>query len=283
MAELYLDLEQPVQSQDWIETALDSAQFMNSSLQMTRAYWLSGQVAAASDQPLRARELYDQALSVDSNPLALQISSTKIPSSANYAEIYEALVDLEMNQHEPPDLRRTFEVMEKARSRELAELLRFRMNPLPTRPRKRSALVEQITNQREELNWYYRRAYETDARPGETATKIQSSIREQEKSLAKTLAELQNSDRELHSLLSASTVSTEQAQACLSSDELIVEFFIARDFVYACLLQRFDLKIVPVACLGTVQQQMREMRAEFRDVRTQHLISPLRSASHPNS
>lgn len=270
MAELYLDLEQPVQSQDWIETALDSAQFMNSSLQMTRAYWLSGQVAVASDQPSRARELYDLALSADSNPLALQISSTKIPSPTNYAEIYEALVDLEMNQNAPPDVNRIFDLVERARSRELAELLHFRMNPLPTRPRKRSALVEQITNQREELNWHYRKAFETETRSSKIDAKILSSIREQEKSLAKTLAELQNSDRELHSLLSASTVRTAQVQACLSSDELVVEFFIARGFVYACLLERLDLKIVPVAYLGTVQQQMRELRGEFRDARTQH-------------
>jgi CHAT domain-containing protein len=265
MAELYLELEQLVDAENWIETALDSAQFMQSSLQVSRAYWLSGQVQAASD-PARAHDLYDQALaSLDANALALQIGGPRIPSTTSFAEIYESFVDSDLNQNERPDVPRTFEVIEKARSRELAELLRFRMNPLPTRPRKRSALVEQVNNQREELNWYSRKAYEANARPAETDAAIQSIIREHEKSLAKTLAELQNSERELHSLLSAGTIPRSHVQELLATDELIVEFFIARGFVYACLLQRLSLRIVPVACLGTVQRQMREMRAEFRE------------------
>jgi CHAT domain-containing protein len=271
-AELYLELEQPIESENWIETALDSAQWTHSSLQMSRAYYLSGYITAW-DQPAHAHVLFDQALAnLESNATALQIGDMKIPSSANYAEIYEALVDLQMNQNAPPDVNRTFEVMEKARSMELAELLRFRLNPLPTRPRKRSALVERVNNQREELNWYYRKAYESDVRTSGGDAKLQSSIREQEKSLAKSLAELKNSDRELHSLLSAEIIPRTQVQSCLSSDELIVEFFIAAGFVYACLLQSHHLKIVPIACLGTVQQQMREMRTEFRDAHSRHSI-----------
>jgi CHAT domain-containing protein len=265
MAELYLELEQLVDAENWIETALDSAQLMQSPLQASRAYWLAGQLAAASDPP-RAHGLYDQArASLDANTFAVQNGGTRIPSTISFAEIYESFVDSDLNQNACPDVSRTFEVIEKARSRELAELLRFRTNPLPTRPRKRSALVEQINNQREELSWYSRKAYEANARPTQTTAAIQSIIREHEKSLAKTLAELQNSERELHSLLSAGTIPTSQVQELLATDELIVEFFIARGFVYACLLQRLDLKIVPVACLGTVQQQMREMRAEFRE------------------
>ncbi len=289
MAELYLELEQFVDAENWIETALDSAQCVQSSFQISRAYWLSGQVAAASD-PQRAHASYDQALtSLDANGLALQIGGTRIPSTTSFAEIYESFVDSDLNQT-CPDLSRTFEVIEKARSRELAELLRFRMNPLPTRPRKRSALVEQVNNQREELNWYYRKAYETNARPAEADATLQSMIREHEKSLSKTLAELQNSELELHSLLSASTIPTSQVQESLAADELIVEFFIAQGFLYACLLQRLGLKIVPVACLGTVQQQMREMRAEFRETKLhshryseEHLAQTLRTLEKLNS
>jgi CHAT domain-containing protein/Flp pilus assembly protein TadD len=270
MAGLYLDLEQFVDAESWADTAMETAQTLESHLHLSRAWWLIGRLAEMFGTTGEARSSYQRALENQrAIPLQLQIGGSKISYAKNRSEIYEAVVSLELVESASPNAEKVFELNEQARAREIAELLAFRTNALPTPSRNRSALVEQVNKLREDLSWYYRKASTAEVgvpRSLADTEELRSIVREQENSLVKTLSELQTTEEEFHSLMSARTISGDQIRERLADNEVIVQFFIVRGLISACLLERDSLQIVPLARLGTVRQQLRELRVEFNNV-----------------
>jgi CHAT domain-containing protein len=270
MSRLYLDLERFLDAESWADTAMETAQTLESPLHISRAWWLKGRLAETSGAIVEARSSYQLALQHQGAiPLPLQIGGSKIPYAKNSSEIYEAMVNLELTEVSPLNAEQIFEISEQAKAREIAELLSFRTNALPTPSRNRSALVEQVNKLREDLNWCYRKANAADVRVSPSfaeAEDLRSIIREQEQSLVKTLGELQTTEKEFHSLMCASTISADQIRKGLSENEVIVEFFIVRGLISVCLLERDSIQIVPLARLATVRQQLRELRVELSDV-----------------
>jgi CHAT domain-containing protein len=269
MATLHLDVEQVVEAESWAETATESAQILQSPAHLSRACWLSGRLAERSDRISEACSAYRRALECqDAIPAQLHVGALKIPYSKNQWEIYEAFVSLEIREGARLDAEQIFKVVEKARAQKMAELIRFRTNALPTPSRKRSALVEEVNHQREELNWYYRRAYAVDSRTPQSAggaEELRSTIQEQERSFVRTLGELENTEQEFHSLVSGSVVPIQRIREQLSEDEVILEFFIVRGLICVGLLQRTDLEIFPLARLAATRQHLRQLRVEFSE------------------
>ncbi|HMI53811.1 MAG TPA: CHAT domain-containing protein [Candidatus Saccharimonadales bacterium] len=273
LAGLQLDLGRIAEAESWIETAMDSAHILESPSHLRRAFWLSGQLAEKAHAIPEALSAYRRALEYqEATPLQLQVGGSKIPHSKNHAELYEAIIDLELRAGDPPDVKRIFETVEKSRAREIAELIRFQTNALPAPSRSKSTLVEQVNNLREELNWYYRKVNTNDIRATEPlglSDDLRSTIRERENSLVSTLGELQSTEREFHSLVSASTVPMDQVREQIAENEVIVEFSIVRGLVCACLLERDGLQVVPLARLTAIRQQLRQLGILFMDAALQ--------------
>jgi CHAT domain-containing protein len=68
----------------------------------------------------------------------------------------------------------------------------------------------------------------------------------------RTLRELQTTDREFTSLQDASTLDLESIRGELPADTQIVELYVARGIVYACILDRSSLEIVPLTVVSRV-------------------------------
>jgi tetratricopeptide (TPR) repeat protein len=265
-ARLHLDLGEKSEAAIWVKAATATAESLRLPVHLKRACLLSGLLAEAELSIPQACSAYREALRhQDAIPMRYHVGGPKIPYSKNPSELYEAIVSLEMTGRQP-DPEAIFEVIEKAKSREIAELISFRANSLPTPSRSKSALVEQLKSLREELNWYYRAATIVTHTPqisGPGEEELRTHIRHQENSLLKTLGELRTTEEEFHSVQSSSTIPIHKVREQLSDDEVILEFFNARGLTYACLLSHDDLCILPLARVGAVCDQLRQLQILF--------------------
>lgn len=188
----------------------------------------------------------------------------KIPFSKNSLELYEALVRLDLNRES------TFEFIEKAKSRELAQQIALRSNAVASPQKGRSGLAEQVKALREELSWYYRRADDIDLQrtsPAGDAQNLHLAIREREESLVKTLDELHVTDEEFHAIQTGSVVPLDRIRRVLSPDEMILEYYQARGYIYACLIGRDVLRVEQLTTVERIRGLLQILEAQFSKYR----------------
>jgi hypothetical protein len=168
-------------------------------------------------------------------------------------------------------LERAFEIIEKAKSRELAEQIALRSNAIPSSSKSRSSLAEQVKTLREELHWYYRQVDKTDLQSTEGATaqsaELRRVIRGREDKLVKTLDILQATDEEFHTIQTAGTIPIGRIRESLSVDETILEYYAARGYVYACVLQQKSLFIVPVTTVERTRNLLHSLGEQWSKFR----------------
>ncbi len=164
-----------------------------------------------------------------------------------------------------------FDYIEVAKARRLADMMAFRGTKLPPKVAARSSRVQRLRRLREELNWYYRRIdVQEIAQERHSAAEVlelRERSRRAETELAETLRDLESTDREFGSLQSAATGGIEEIRSVLPPQALIVEYYIARDTIYACLLDRDHLEVVPLSLASRVQEihhQLQRQLAKFR-------------------
>ena len=268
LANVYLEVEQLEEAESWANTSMDTAHILNSPHHLSRAGLVMGKIAESHDRNAQAYSAYQQALEYQMAIVPrLQAGASKIPYSKNRFELYQSIVDLERKEGSGGS-DKIFDIVEKAKAREIAELLCFRTNALPTPSRNKSALVEQVNRLREELNWNYRKISTVPQAGHASLTSpdnLSSVIREQEKSLIKTLGELRFDEQEFHSLISAGTVPTNQIRASLLPDELILQFFIVRGLVIACVVQQSSVEIVELGRLIAIRHRLRQLQSAFSE------------------
>ncbi len=255
-ADLHLDLGELEEADRWARQAAISAEILESATLQTHAYWILGRVNEARTTASESYVLYQTALSfLEAVPSRLRAEELKIPFGKNRLELYEALVSLApLSGEEAADPEAVFELIEKAKSRDLAEQISFRSNAVPASAKGRSALAEQVKSLREELNWYYRQI-NTDLQSADKSAgqslELRRSIRSRESALVRTLDDLHVTDEEFHAIQTASIIPLQRIRAALEPDEVIVEYYQARGFIYACVLRRGSMHI---AALTTVER-----------------------------
>jgi CHAT domain-containing protein len=265
-ARLYLDLDQFESAAATLQKAEALIKRVPNEAALEDAAWLGGQVEEASGQLSRASVSYREALRLrELSPRSGHAGRRKIPHFKKRAELYEAIVGLEGPQNKPEHTIELLEVIEKAKSFEIAELVSFRANSLPSPSQNKSELVEQIRTLREDLNWYYRQTddlfFKREKRTGSTSeVELQSVICDREKQLFTMLDELRRSDKELHALQQSGIVPISEIQRTLSPDELILEYFVARDVLYAGILGRDVARLLPLTRIFAVRQQVRQLQ-----------------------
>ena len=265
---IHLGLGEISEAAKWSNAATERSERLQSPFLLSQAMWIQGRIEEARTSILPACASYRSALQyLELAPGRTFAEGLKLTFSRNRSQIYEALVSLSVSTLSGnPDVEIIFETAEKAKSRDLADLLAFRANTLPTPSRNRSALVEKVKKLREGLNWYYRQADQADYRSAEDPAQqaqLRSLIRGQEEGLVKTLSDLRVTEEEFHALQSASITSIDKIRGVLREDELIVEFYQARGLIYAFLLCRDNLQVMPLSRVGAVRDLLRSLQAQF--------------------
>lgn len=272
-ARLHLQMGQRSEAHDWLETARLKAEQFQSPYLLSQVHNLLGHFAEANGSFDEAMQQYRRSLEhLEKVPVQTSAESLKIPHSRNATEVYEALLSLEVSDPKRINSEALFDVIEKGKSREIAELVSFRAGAIPPATRNRSALVEQLKALREELSWYYHRAERSDldAKKETRAdtTELRELISHRETSLLKTLDSIRHADEEFHSIQTGSTIPIERVRRQLLADQILVEFFEARGVIYALLLTCDSSKVVALNRIFLVRAHLRRLHAQFLNLQS---------------
>ncbi len=179
--------------------------------------------------------------------------------------VYEALVWLSLDNG--ARAAEIFGYIEKAKSRSLADLLALRAHSLPAKRSGQDLPAERLRELREELTWIYRQIDLLDRKGAHRLRDQERELRDKsgrlEKDLLRTLRKLQSSDRELRSLQDSVTVDLETIRSALPDDLAILEFYIARGSIIACLLTREGVEVEPVAVASRVRDLHRQLQLQL--------------------
>ena len=257
LTELLLDLDRPEEARQVCRAALERLADLELPALEHRGLLALGRVEEAIGDVEAALAAYRRShLWLESLRSRLQGEDLKIAFLKDKLTVYESLVWL--TSREGPtagDKHAIFDYIESAKSRGLADLLAFRAHALKPRSLAKAGLADKVRGLREELNWLYRRvdreAMRGGARALAEARKLQSNIRGTEDELLRSLRELQETDREYTSLQSGTVVDLETVRGSLPRDAILVEYFIARDTMFVCVVDRKSLEI---ATLGRATQ-----------------------------
>jgi tetratricopeptide (TPR) repeat protein len=241
-----------------------------------QAHSLLGQIEEAAGNRRAAHQAYLQAHNqLENLRTRFQAEELKIGFFKDKQVVYESLVAMSA----PPvgnlgaGAEEAFGYIQQAKSRAMADLVAFRSRALPALTGMRSELVEQVRELREELNWYSRQIdlqeIREENRSPERVQSLRRRTRECEDQLARVLGDVQRNDQEFAALLNVGTVDLALIRSALPADSVLLEYYQARGIVYAAVLGRDDLALVPLSPAGRVrgllrllQQQLLKRQAE---------------------
>ncbi len=287
---LHLAAGEKTMARYWCDTASARIERTNTSGLRYLAQFTLGQILEAQNDLPAAHQSYRRALDgLESLPGQRHAEDLKIPFLKNKLSLYEAFVATDMEL--PPEQRNpeaVFAVIEKSKSRQLADLIAFRAHALRAPSGTRSGLVEQVKSLREELNWYYRQIDLEELRQAqgsaENVERLRQRTREQEAQLLRSLGELRGTDEEFLSLQNAGTIPLESIRKVIPADAVMLEYFQAREAIYACVLDAARLEIVPLTPAPRVRNLMRLLQGQFAKFRlgaeyARAFVEPMREAS----
>lgn len=261
IARLYLEQKLPDLAREACHDALERLEGLEMPALEHQVYFVLGQVEEAVGDRQAALEAYGRSQQLlERLRSQLQGEDLKIAFFKDKFVVYESLVWLTMAGDPTAQRNRaTFDFVEKAKSRSLADLMSFRAYALPARVVLRQELLDQVKHLREELNWFYRQIdlqeLSGGARSQTGVEDLRRGTRSKEDELLRLQRELQATDREYGSLQTASTVDLELFRQTLPENAVLVEYFIARGKLLACVVDHQRLEIVEL----TSAQKAREL------------------------
>jgi CHAT domain-containing protein len=213
----------------------------------------------------------------------------KISFLKDKLQVYEGLVWLSLRgaSGERDEEEIAFGYIERAKSRSLADLISFNLHALPIRTAPGRELGSQVEELRLHLTLAYRQAQQEEMAGGSgSADKIrnlQRKSKEYEGQIAGVASRLTSLDGEYAALLNAGTVNLSEIRAALPLDAVLLEYFVARGQIYACVLNRKQIRIAVVAPMPRVRNAFRLLQFQFSKFRLgddylQRFADPLRDA-----
>ena len=235
-----------------------------------QAYFILGQIEEVSGRPAAALAAYQQSRDrLERLRIHLHREDLKISFLDDKQQIYESLVALHFAQGE---VDAAFDYIERAKSRSLVDLLMFRSPQLTHDLEPHSEMAQEVRRLRQELNWYYRQIDLRQFRDGQSPTEL-TDLREaaenREHELLDTLGRLQSADERLVRIDESTTVSHQSLQNDLGSETVLVEYFIARDLIYAVIVDATQVRMMPVAVAHHVLELQRLLLFQLSKMRHQ--------------
>ena len=256
------------------EAALARTEKLQAPVLAYQAHFLKGQLAQARGDRHAALSAYQEARkSLETLRSRLHSEELKISFVKNRLQVYEALVDLYLSDGEDHEssAAEAFSCIEAAKSRSMSEMIFQSGQSLPLGDAGQSELVRRIRDLREELNWYYHRIELEQLRPQESSAKRLEQLQEKafsrENELLRTLRELPASERENATLEAPADFSLERLQAALPVDTALVEYYSTGERLWATVVTRAAIKIIPVSVVSRVVHFLHLLRFQLSKFR----------------
>lgn len=272
LARVHLQRGDTVQAAAYCEAALKRIEEGNFPAVSYHAYFLLGAVREAQGDPQAAIAAYTRAHSLlEELRSQLRGEELKIAFLKNKLAVYENLVSLSLQLDPAGAGPRVFDLIERAKSRSLADLIAFRARGLRPRSGGAGAAGDKLRDLREKINYAshqiesegWRVRHESEQR----ITRLRREIRSYEDELAAILGKLHEADHEFVDVQGAVAVGLDAIQAALPDDATLVEYYQARGKLLVCLVSRSHLEIVQLGSIEKVRDQLRLLQfqlAKFR-------------------
>lgn len=257
----------------YTNAALEKLTGLEAPVLAYQAYLLLGNVHSARGDLDHAYASYQTARqALETLRGSLRGEELKIAFIKNRLEVYENLVELCLNHNtDPAAAEEAFTYIEQAKSRTLMDLFARPAPGLSENMGGESESVRSIRESREELNWCYNQVEREQLQPGrqslERITSLQKQAQDREKELMLMLHEAPDEDALQAGLQTPSHVPIATVRAAIPPDTLLVEYFLVRDRVLACLLGPKTLEIVPVTLETTVASLLRLLQFQLSKFR----------------
>jgi CHAT domain-containing protein len=221
-------------------------------------YFLCGQIAAYRGDKSAAREAYQEARrALEALRTHLRSEELKISFVKNRLQVYEALVDLHLDQGEAGiQVNDAMACMEAAKSHTMTAMLFQSSQSLPVDETSRSKEVLRIRDLREELNWLYHRIELEELRQErmsrEGVERLRQQAQERENELLRSLRELPAHEYENVTLDAPAEFSMAMLQAAIPSNTALIEYYAVGDRLVVALVTRESAEITPVTSVSRV-------------------------------
>ncbi len=160
-----------------------------------------------------------------------------------------------------------FHYVEQSKSRALIELI-FQSAPiLPPRDAGQSPLAQNIRELREELNWYYHRIEQEQLRQQdrspERIRELQQQLHQHEDQFIRILRELPSDEAEAECLQAPRPLDLDEIRAALPTGTVILEYFQLGEKLYAAVVSRSQLEMVPVTLTSRIANLLRLLQFQM--------------------
>jgi CHAT domain-containing protein/predicted negative regulator of RcsB-dependent stress response len=270
VARLELDAGDPRAADHACSAALKKAAKVQSPILSYQAHFVLGLIREAQHQQHAAYAAFEKArASLEHLRSHLQAEDLKIAFLKDKLAVYESLVSLCLASGVDHTRRESaFGYIEEAKSRSLADLIAFRASSLA--PRVDSDLGDEVSSLRQQINWHYRQIEREEVRRDKRSTRRVETLRQRartlEKQLVTSLNALRTTDEEFISLQSGTAFRLDQIREVLAHGTILLEYYQARGQIYACVLGRERLDVVPVASATVVRKLLRLLQFQLSKV-----------------
>lgn len=272
LARIALQLEDLSVAMEESESALTKLAAIEAPLLVYDTKLLIGQTALRRGNKAAAYAAFQDArTNLETIRTRLQREELKISFVRNRLEVYEALVDLHLDNVSPQvSAAEAFGYIEAAKSRSMTETLFQTGKNLPFNADD-SMEVQQIRDLRAELNWYYHRLeleqLRTEATSQEYLERLRKEARSRERRLTQAIRELPVQERENTAFDISAEFSLKDIQAAIPADAALIEYYSTGDRLIAAVVTPSSIRIEPLTEFARVSESLHLLRFQLSKFR----------------
>ncbi len=289
LARLLLESGQNVKAKQLCGQALQRLDPQDAPATSFHLHLLMGQIEEALNPNAAYREYKIAQETAENLRSGLASEEVKIAFLKDKVTVYENLVWMRLERIKGGrKYEEAFAYIEAAKSRSLADLIAFHAHALPSRVSSPKRLATKVHALRKELNWHYHQMELVSLGSERISVRHMETLRRQARSretqLARILSGMRAADQEFAALQGLADVSLDAIRSALPDDTAMLEYYVARDVIYACVLGSGCLDIVPVARADRVRMLLRLLHFQLSKFRLgpaylRHFAAELRRAA----
>jgi CHAT domain-containing protein/tetratricopeptide (TPR) repeat protein len=230
-----------------------------------QVHLLLGQVSESAGAMEEAYSAYQEAHQyLEALRSPVQIDEIKVAFLKDKLSVYEGLVGLSLRQN---DWRQALDFIERAKSRSLADMIASRVHALRPKAESVGELARRLETVGDKLAGLRHQQARDSLRVDGTSAARSAQLSEQshayEREFGQITSQVASADPHYAAVVNAGTASVESIQASIGPDTLILEYYEARGTVYACVIGREQLRILPVATSLDVRRLFRLLQLQL--------------------
>jgi CHAT domain-containing protein len=247
-------------------SALKHAAAAQSPMLTYRACFVLGLIREAQGEPRAAYAAYERSrASLEQLRSQLGAEHLSMAFLKDKIAVYESVVAIGLALGS--DARRhaaAFDAIEQGKSRSLADLIAFRAGTLA--PRVETARSTEVHRLRQRLTWHARQIAREEVQPATSPRRIAAlrrSAESLEKRLIRTVRAVRADDQEFAALQGGAACTLDEIREALTDDTVLLEYYEARGQIYACVVDRKRLEVVPIASMSEVRDRLRLLQFQL--------------------